>query len=281
MKIKKERVDVLLVEKGLAETREKAKRAVMAGLVFSNEMRLDKPGEKVSVDIPLTVKGKMMPYVSRGGLKLEKALKNFDLNVKDKVLLDIGASTGGFTDCALQNGAKMSYALDVGYNQLAWKLRQDERVVVMERTNFRYVTRADLVGELPNIASIDVSFISLELILPVLKTLLVGNSDVIALIKPQFEAGREQVGKKGIVRDSKVHTQVINKILSFSIAQGFEVKDLSFSPITGGDGNIEFLAHLYWSGSPDQGKLSLNKTIEQVVQEAHTELKANRTNEEE
>lgn len=222
-----------------------------------------------------------MPYVSRGGLKLEKALKNFDLNVKDKVLLDIGASTGGFTDCALQNGAKMSYALDVGYNQLAWKLRQDERVVVMERTNFRYVTRADLVGELPNIASIDVSFISLELILPVLKTLLVGNSDVIALIKPQFEAGREQVGKKGIVRDSKVHTQVINKILSFSIAQGFEVKDLSFSPITGGDGNIEFLAHLYWSGSPDQGKLSLNKTIEQVVQEAHTELKANRTNEEE
>ncbi|MGG0890242.1 TlyA family RNA methyltransferase [Cytobacillus horneckiae] len=279
MKIKKERVDVLLVEKGLAETREKAKRAVMAGLVFSNEMRLDKPGEKVSVDIPLTVKGKMMPYVSRGGLKLEKALKNFDLNVKDKVLLDIGASTGGFTDCALQNGAKMSYALDVGYNQLAWKLRQDERVVVMERTNFRYVTRADLVGELPNIASIDVSFISLELILPVLKTLLVGNSDVIALIKPQFEAGREQVGKKGIVRDSKVHTQVINKILSFSIAQGFEVKDLSFSPITGGDGNIEFLAHLYWSGSPDQGKLSLNKTIEQVVQEAHTELKANRTNE--
>ncbi|MGX1453654.1 23S rRNA (cytidine1920-2'-O)/16S rRNA (cytidine1409-2'-O)-methyltransferase [Cytobacillus horneckiae] len=279
MKIKKERVDVLLVEKGLAETREKAKRAVMAGLVFSNEMRLDKPGEKVSVDIPLTVKGKMMPYVSRGGLKLEKALKNFDLNVKDKVLLDIGASTGGFTDCALQNGAKMSYALDVGYNQLAWKLRQDERVVVMERTNFRYVTRADLVGELPNIASIDVSFISLELILPVLKTLLVGNSDVIALIKPQFEAGREQVGKKGIVRDSKVHIQVINKILSFSIAQGFEVKDLSFSPITGGDGNIEFLAHLYWSGSPDQGKLSLNKTIEQVVQEAHTELKANRTNE--
>ncbi|MFL6556920.1 MAG: TlyA family RNA methyltransferase, partial [Bacillus sp. (in: firmicutes)] len=201
----KERLDVLLVEKGLIETREKAKRAIMAGLVYTNEERLDKPGEKVKVDIPLTIKGKMMPYVSRGGLKLEKALKVFDVSVLDKVLLDIGSSTGGFTDCALQNGAKMSYALDVGYNQLAWKLRQDERVVVMERTNFRYVTPADLSKEMPNFATIDVSFISLSLILPVLKTLLVPSSDVVALVKPQFEAGREQVGKKGIVRDEKVH----------------------------------------------------------------------------
>ncbi|MDQ0269387.1 TlyA family RNA methyltransferase [Cytobacillus purgationiresistens] len=281
MKTKKERVDVLLVERGLAETREKAKRAVMAGLVFSNETRLDKPGEKINSDIPLTLKGKMMPYVSRGGLKLEKALKEFDLEVNGKVLLDIGASTGGFTDCALQNGAKMSYALDVGYNQLAWKLRQDERVVVMERTNFRYVTSVDLSADLPNLASIDVSFISLKLILPVLKTLLVANSDVIALIKPQFEAGREQVGKKGIVRDPKVHKQVVDKMIEFSLAQGYDVKNLSFSPITGGDGNIEFLVHLYWTGESELGKLELQKTSEQVVNEAHKELKSNRTSEEE
>lgn len=212
----KERLDVLLVERGLFETREKAKRAIMAGLVYTNEERLEKPGEKVNADIPLTVKGSVLPYVSRGGLKLEKALHVFDVNVKDKIMLDVGASTGGFTDCALQNGAKMSYALDVGYNQLAWKLRQDERVVVMERTNFRYVTPADLTGEMPNFATIDVSFISLTLILPVLKNLLVPDSDIVALIKPQFEAGREQVGKKGIVRDSNVHLQVIEKIIHFS-----------------------------------------------------------------
>ena len=199
MKIKKERVDVLLVEQGLAETREKAKRAIMAGLVYAKEERLDKPGEKISADTELSIKGKVMPYVSRGGLKLEKAITEFDIHLQDRVMLDIGSSTGGFTDCGLQNGIKQSYALDVGYNQLAWKLRQDERVVVMERTNFRYVTPADLVGEMPSFASIDVSFISLTLILPVLKTLLVPNSDVVALIKPQFEAGREQVGKKGIV----------------------------------------------------------------------------------
>lgn len=195
---KKERVDVLLVERGLVETREKAKRTVMAGLVYANEQRLDKPGEKIDRDTPLTVKGAVMPYVSRGGFKLEKALKEFDVQVKDRIMIDIGSSTGGFTDCALQNGAKMSYALDVGYNQLAWKLRQDERVVVMERTNFRYVTPADLAAGLPEFASIDVSFISLKLILPVLKQLLVSGSDVVALVKPQFEAGREQVGKKGL-----------------------------------------------------------------------------------
>lgn len=220
----KERLDVLLVDRGLIETREKAKRAIMAGLVYTNEERLDKPGEKVKVDIPLTVKGNVLPYVSRGGLKLEKALKVFDVNVQGKVLLDIGASTGGFTDCALQNGAKMSYALDVGYNQLAWKLRQDERVVVMERTNFRYVTPADLSREMPNFATIDVSFISLTLILPVLKTLLIPGSDIIALVKPQFEAGREQVGKKGIVRDDKVHLQVIEKIINFAIKEGYAIK---------------------------------------------------------
>lgn len=282
MKIKKERLDVLLVERGLAETREKAKRTIMAGLVYTNENRLDKPGEKVNSDIPLTVKGNVLPYVSRGGLKLEKALKVFDLEVKGKTLIDIGASTGGFTDCALQNGAEMSYALDVGYNQLAWKLRQDERVEVMERTNFRYVKPEDLIKGLPNFASIDVSFISLRLILPVLKTLLVPGSDIVALVKPQFEAGREQVGKKGIVRDRKVHIEVIERIIDFALSEGYDVFDLSFSPITGGDGNIEFLLHLQWNGKlGEQGELRLNSTSDEVVAEAHNELKSKQTREEE
>lgn len=275
----KERLDVLLVERGLFETREKAKRAIMAGLVYSNEERLDKAGEKVLADIPLTVKGNVLPYVSRGGLKLEKALKVFDVTVQDKVLIDIGSSTGGFTDCALQNGAKMSYALDVGYNQLAWKLRQDERVVVMERTNFRYVTPADLIKEMPDFATIDVSFISLTLILPVLKTLLVQGSDIIALVKPQFEAGREQVGKKGIVRDEKVHLQVINKIIDFSLQQGYNVKNLSFSPITGGDGNIEFLLHLKWEGEQEQGVNELQTNPAEVVKASHQEFKTKQNGE--
>jgi 23S rRNA (cytidine1920-2'-O)/16S rRNA (cytidine1409-2'-O)-methyltransferase len=279
MKPKKERLDVLLVERGLAETREKAKRAVMAGLVYTNEQRLDKPGEKVSEEIPLNIKGNVLPYVSRGGLKLEKALKIFNIEIKDKVLLDIGASTGGFTDCALQNGAKMSYALDVGYNQLAWKLRQDARVVVMERTNFRYVTIKDLNGEMPNFASIDVSFISLSLILPVLKTLLVAGSDIVALIKPQFEAGREQVGKKGIIRDKKVHLEVINKIIKLSVNEGYIVKDLSYSPITGGEGNIEFLLHLRWEDNQKTGENQLSFTPESIVEESHIELKTNRNKE--
>ncbi|WP_419881320.1 TlyA family RNA methyltransferase [Peribacillus sp. B-H-3] len=273
MKAKKERLDVLLVEQGLAETREKAKRSIMAGLVYANEVRLDKPGEKVPSDIVLTIKGKVMPYVSRGGLKLEKALKNFDLTAEGKVLLDIGSSTGGFTDCALQNGAKMSYALDVGYNQLAWKLRQDERVKVMERTNFRYVTPADLDGPMPDFASIDVSFISLTLILPVLKTLLVPGSNVVALVKPQFEAGKDQVGKKGIVREPKIHREVLSKIITFAQEQGYDIKNASYSPITGGDGNIEFLLHLLWEGSKQKGEILLDQSVEAIVEEAHKELK--------
>ncbi|MGR3764966.1 TlyA family RNA methyltransferase [Rossellomorea sp. NS-SX7] len=275
MKAKKQRLDILLVERGLIETREKAKRAIMAGLVYSNEERLDKPGEKVSEDAELTIKGKMMPYVSRGGLKLEKALKVFDIEVKDKVMIDIGSSTGGFTDCALQNGAKMSYAIDVGYNQLAWKLRQDERVVVMERTNFRYVTPADLSGDMPAFASIDVSFISLSLILPVLKTLLIPGGDCIALIKPQFEAGKEQVGKKGIVRDPKVHQAVIEKIMNLAVNEGYTIHGLSYSPITGGDGNIEFLIHIRWTGVESEGKSLLTVTPQQVIEEAHSQFKAN------
>ena len=273
--MKKERVDVLSVEQGLFETREKAKRAIMAGIVYCNEMRLDKPGEKITVDSVLTVKGKTLPYVSRGGLKLEKALKVFDIDIKDKILLDIGSSTGGFTDCALQNGAIMSYAVDVGYNQLAWKLRSDDRVVVMERTNFRYVTPSDLNGPMPNFSSIDVSFISLKLILPVLKTLLVPESDVVALVKPQFEAGREQVGKKGIIRDPKVHEQVLQQIIEFSLITGFNVKNLSFSPITGGEGNIEFLLHLRWLGEKDDHSTGINElTISpnEIVKSAHMEF---------
>ncbi|AST92441.1 TlyA family RNA methyltransferase [Sutcliffiella cohnii] len=271
---KKERIDVLLVERGLVDSREKAKRSVMAGLVYSNEERLDKPGEKIAIDAPLTIKGNVLPYVSRGGLKLEKALKVFNLNIKDKMMIDIGASTGGFTDCALQNGVKKSYALDVGYNQLAWKLRQDERVIVMERTNFRYVTPSDLTEGMPEFASIDVSFISLRLILPVLKGLLVPGSDVVALVKPQFEAGREQVGKKGIVRDAKVHEQVLHDIIQFALNQQYVIENLSFSPITGGDGNIEFLLHLSYYGEDHKNEIKLNESIEEVVSQAHAQLRA-------
>ncbi|HEY4551773.1 MAG TPA: TlyA family RNA methyltransferase [Bacillaceae bacterium] len=274
MKAKKQRLDILLVERGLAETREKAKRAIMAGIVYSNEVRLEKPGEKVGEDIPLTVKGNDLPYVSRGGLKLEKALKEFSLTVEGKILLDIGASTGGFTDCALQNGAILSYALDVGYNQLAWKLRQDERVIVMERTNFRYASPEDFSSGLPDVASIDVSFISLTLILPVLKNILKPGGDVVALIKPQFEAGREQVGKKGIVREPRIHEEVINKITAFAMGEGYDVMNLTFSPITGGEGNIEFLIHLQWDGEAAQkGNDRSPASISDVVRTAHEQLK--------
>lgn len=265
------RLDILLVERNLIETREKAKRAVMAGLVYSEQERLDKPGMKVDADIPLTIKGKVIPYVGRGGLKLEKALQVFSVDVRDKIMMDIGSSTGGFTDCALQSGAKQCYCIDVGYNQLDWKLRNDPRVEVMERTNFRYVTEDMLTKGLPNFATIDVSFISLRLILPVLKKLLLPGSDTIALIKPQFEAGREQVGKKGIVRDKKVHLDVLNHILTFAQSEGFGLYGLTYSPITGGDGNVEFLVHLGW-----QKEIS-SFTIEElnpeaVVNEAHSDL---------
>ncbi|OQP05741.1 TlyA family rRNA (cytidine-2'-O)-methyltransferase [Geobacillus sp. 46C-IIa] len=273
MKGKKERLDVLLVERGLAETREKAKRAIMAGLVYSNDVRLEKPGEKVPADIPLQVKGNPLPYVSRGGLKLEKALREFHISVQDKIVLDIGASTGGFTDCALQHGARLSYAVDVGYNQLAWKLRQDERVVVMERTNFRYVTPDLFTKGLPEVAVIDVSFISLRLILPVVKTVIVPGGDVIALVKPQFEAGKENVGKKGIVRDPDVHREVLESIVQFACAEGFDVLHLSYSPITGGDGNIEFLLHAVYPGGDREGENRLSAPIVRIVNEAHDRLR--------
>ncbi|MBS2969578.1 TlyA family RNA methyltransferase [Metabacillus sp. KIGAM252] len=274
MMSKKERLDVLLVEKGLIETREKAKRAVMAGLVFANEMRLDKPGEKVDRDLPLTIKGNVLPYVSRGGLKLEKALKQFDVQAEGKIMIDIGSSTGGFTDCALQNGALKSYAVDVGYNQLAWKLRQDPRVIVMERTNFRYSEAADFQEGLPELATIDVSFISLRLILPALKKILIPGGDCLALVKPQFEAGRDQVGKKGIVRDPNVHEWVVSGMIEFALKEGFDCMNLSFSPITGGDGNIEFLLHLKWTGKDEEAASYLPVQTADVVRKAHEELKS-------
>ncbi len=265
--MKKERVDILLVEQGLAETREKAKRLVMAGLVYANEVRLEKCGEKIPSETVLSLKGKPMPYVSRGGFKLEKALQVFDVLVDGKIVIDIGASTGGFTDCALQNGAKHSYAVDVGYNQLAWKIRQDERVTVMERMNFRYSTVANFTNGLPEVATIDVSFISLRHMLPVLKNILIPNGDVIALVKPQFEAGREFVGKKGIVRDKSVHEDVLNKMIDFAIETGYSVCGLTFSPITGGDGNIEFLLHLRLAEGIRDVK------VKEIVLAAHGQLK--------
>jgi len=241
----------------------------MAGLVYSENHRLDKPGMSVDPNISLTIKGNDCPYVSRGGLKLEKALREFNVSMEEKVLLDVGASTGGFTDCALRHGAHLSYAIDVGYNQLHWKLRNDNRVVVMERTNFRYVTPEMLLKDKPNIATIDVSFISLQLILPVLKNLLVPNSDVIALIKPQFEAGKNDVSKGGIVKEPKIQQQVIEKVISFAKDEQYQPLNLTYSPITGGKGNIEYLVHFGW-------KKDINAyqylDIKQVINDAHRTL---------
>lgn len=256
----KERIDVLLVEKGFFESREKAKASIMAGIVYANEQKVDKAGEEVPVDAVLEVRGNVCPFVSRGGLKLAKAVKNFEIDLTDKVCIDIGASTGGFTDCMLQNGAKKVFSIDVGYGQFAWKLRQDPRVVCMERTNIRYVTPEDL-GENTDFASIDVSFISLTKVLPVAFSLTKDTGEVVCLIKPQFEAGREQVGKKGVVRDPAVHKEVIEKIIKFSESLGFVVKALSFSPIKGPEGNIEFLLYL---GKKDAGFYNVDMVIEET-----------------
>lgn len=265
----KQRLDVLLVEKGYFESRQQAQRAIMAGLVRVNQVRVDKPGTKISADAELKVTGQPHPFVSRGGLKLLEAIQAFKLDLTERVVIDIGASTGGFTDCALQHGAKRVYAVDVGYGQLAWKLRQDPRVVVMERTNFRHMKPEDLPGELPDVATIDVSFISLGLILPPLYPMLCARGDVVALIKPQFEAGREQVGKKGIVRDPAVHRQVIRSVLDMASSCGFQPLGVIPSPITGGEGNIEFLCHLTKS-DPHLSKVAVTDTvIAEAVSEAH------------
>ncbi|MBM7564384.1 TlyA family RNA methyltransferase [Paenibacillus sacheonensis] len=251
MTIAKERIDVLLVEQGYYDSRVKAKAALMAGLVIVDGERIEKSGMKVPRTASITVKGALHPYVSRGGLKLEKAIKAFGLELEGAVMLDIGASTGGFTDCALQHGAVYVYALDVGYNQLDWSLRQDDRVNVMERTNFRYTVPEDLKGPEPTFATIDVSFISLKLILPALGTLLRPGSGIVALIKPQFEAGREKVGKSGVVREASTHREVLHQVLGFAAGQGYALKQLTFSPITGGEGNIEFLAYWQWEPGTD------------------------------
>ncbi|AFS78398.1 putative ribosomal RNA methyltransferase [Gottschalkia acidurici 9a] len=265
--MKKERIDVLLVEKGLAESREKAKRFIMAGIVFVDNEKIDKSGTKVSVESDILVKGNPLPYVSRGGLKLEKALKEFPISVEDKVALDIGASTGGFTDCMLKNGAKKVYAIDVGYGQLAWEIRSNEKVIPMDRTNIRYVKKED-IGELSDFVSIDVSFISLKLILPVVKELTKEDVEVIALIKPQFEAGREKVGKKGVVKDKKVHQEVIEQINSFCESIGLYINDLTYSPIKGAEGNREYLAYIT-KREPNRDIVELINT---VVNESHDEL---------
>ncbi|CAG7612339.1 16S/23S rRNA (cytidine-2'-O)-methyltransferase TlyA [Paenibacillus solanacearum] len=265
-KAEKERLDVLLVELGHFETREKAKAALMAGLVLVDDEPADKAGTKISRNARIQVKGAVHPYVSRGGLKLEKALDTFQIELQGAVMLDIGASTGGFTDCALQRGAIHVYAVDVGYNQLDWSLRKDPRVSVMERTNFRYMQPGDLKGPQPSFASIDVSFISLKLILPPLKALLAPGGKVVALIKPQFEAGRDKVGKSGVVRDSATHKEVLQAILAFAAEIGFAVRGLTFSPIKGGEGNIEFLTCLELSDEPGWDDAAIEKAIDTIVE---------------
>lgn len=268
----KERVDVLAYKQGLFDTREQAKRGVMAGLVVNviNGERYDKPGEKIDAGTELKLKGEKLKYVSRGGLKLEKALQVFGLSVDGQTTIDIGASTGGFTDVMLQNGAKLVYAVDVGTNQLVWKLRQDARVRSMEQYNFRYAQLADFTEGQPTFASIDVSFISLKLILPALHAILADQGQVVALIKPQFEAGREQIGKNGIIRDKAVHQKVLEQVTAFALADGFSVKGLDFSPIQGGHGNIEFLAHLEKSADPQS---QVAAQTPEIVEKAHKEFK--------
>lgn len=265
----KKRIDVLLVEQGHFDSRERAKKAIMAGLVFVDNQRCDKAGVDVKDDAKIEVKGNPIPYVSRGGLKLEKAMKNFGLTLENKVCMDIGSSTGGFTDCMLQNGAVKVFSIDVGYGQLAWKLRQDERVVCMERTNIRNVT-IEQTKEFVDFASIDVSFISLKLVLPKAKELVIAGGEIVALIKPQFEAGREKVGKKGVVREKSTHIEVIEFISRFSVENGFEILNLDYSPIKGPEGNIEYLIHLKNGNEGYEfDSEAHDKKIEAVVEASH------------
>lgn len=269
MASKKERLDILLVEKGICESREKAKTNIMAGLIFVDGQRVDKAGEKVKVDADIVFKGEKLKYVSRGGLKLEKAMNTFGINLADKVCMDIGASTGGFTDCMLQNDASKVFAVDVGYGQFAWKLRTDERVVCMEKTNIRYVTPQD-IGVALDFASIDVSFISLRTIMPAVKELLGPKGEVVALIKPQFEAGRDKVGKKGVVREKSVHLEVINTIITFLLENDFNVLGLSYSPIKGPEGNREYL--VYFTKDKERESSFELSQIDDIVNESHSQL---------
>ena len=266
--MKKERLDVLLVEQGFAPSRERAKRLIMAGQVLVDEQRIDKAGTTVAVDAKLRVVGEDLPYVSRGGLKLEKGMAVFGAVLAGKTAADIGASTGGFTDCILQNGGAKVYAIDVGYGQLDWKLRTDARVVNMERTNIRNVT-LETLGETLDFASIDVAFISLDKVLPVVRTLLSEGGEVIALIKPQFEAGKERVGKNGVVRDPAVHEDVIRQVLAVARTQDFRLAGLTYSPVKGPKGNIEYLLYLKTQGEDVEMD---DVFVREVVAEAHRTL---------
>ena len=262
------RLDVAVFERGFAETREKAKAMIMAGSVYVNGQKALKGGVNIKETDVIEVRGAVNPFVSRGGLKLDKAVRSFGLELADCVCMDIGASTGGFTDCMLTNGAKKVYAIDVGYGQLAWKLRCDERVVNLERTNFRYVTREQVPDEV-DFASVDVSFISLRLILPVMHTLLRSGGRSVCLIKPQFEAGKENIGKKGVVRDKSVHMDVVRSITSFAAENGFKVLNVDFSPIKGPEGNIEYLMYIE---KTDVGEMLWDGSVEELVERSHDNL---------
>ena len=260
----KKRLDAVLVEQGFFDTRSKAQAAIMAGQILVNDLKVDKPGTQVTDEVKIKIIGNKLPYVSRGGLKLEKALKVFPISLQDKTVADIGASTGGFTDCSLQNGARKVYAIDVGYGQLAWSLRNDERVVNMDRTNVRYLDEASLPERI-QIATIDVAFISLDKVLPAVKKLLSDDGCVIALVKPQFEAGREKVGKKGVVRDPKVHEEVIEKVIKMARDEKFGIGGLDYSPIKGPEGNIEYLLYLTLNESDNIN----DERISQIVALSH------------
>ncbi len=269
----KERLDVMLVKRGMAQSREKAKAIIMSGNVFVQGQREDKAGTMFDEKVNIEVKGNTLKYVSRGGLKLEKAMEQFDLQLDGKVCMDVGASTGGFTDCMLQNGAVKVYSVDVGHGQLAWSLRNDERVVCMEKTNIRYVT-PEQIQEKAAFVSIDVSFISLSKVLPPVKNLMEPDGQMVCLIKPQFEAGREKVGKKGVVRDKAVHKEVVEQMVSFAASIGFEVLALEFSPIKGPEGNIEYLMHLKNTGEDWSIELSetIKEAIEPLIEKSHETL---------
>lgn len=263
----KERLDVLLVRQGLAESREKAKAIIMSGCVYVNNQKEDKAGSMFDeTKVQLEVRGNTLRYVSRGGLKLEKAMNHFDISLENKICMDIGASTGGFTDCMLQNGAIKVYSVDVGHGQLAWKLRNDERVVCMEKTNFRYMVRDDIQDDL-DFASVDVSFISLTKILGPAYQLLKPKAHMVCLIKPQFEAGKEKVGKKGVVREPAVHKEVIESVMDFAVSIGFEIKNLEFSPIRGPEGNIEYLLHIYKTEEFVTEEITAHEKYAQLIRE--------------
>lgn len=262
----KERLDILVYNLGHVDSREKAKALIMEGKVYVNGQKEDKPGMTFDIYAPIEVRGEKLPYVSRGGLKLEKALKTWPIDLSEKECMDIGASTGGFTDCMLQNGAAKVYAIDCGYGQLHWNLRNDERVVNLEKTNVRYLTHEQVSGA-PDFASIDVSFISLDFVLPVAYEFLSEKGEIVALVKPQFEAGREKVGKKGVVREPETHIEVCEKVITSAHAIGFSVLDLTYSPVKGPEGNIEYLIYLSKDPRPEK-----EIDVTEVVKESHREL---------